>query len=119
MNALDQPLTPEALEGLSRAALRTLRAAVCARHGCRIVSPLLRGRFSGSWYQPSPEYSPNALNDVDRLNLRKIQARETALGGAMTDAADKAHVFDAYQEVGFEALPTPASPARVGFPNRP
>jgi hypothetical protein len=119
LNALDQPLVPEALEGLSRPALRTLRTAICARHGCPIVSPLLRGRFSGSWYQPSAEYSPNLLNEVDRLNFRRIQAREAKLGGAITDAADNAHLVGAYDEIGFEALPTPPSPARVGFPNRP
>ena len=82
------------------------------------MSPLLRSRFSGSWYRPSPEYSLNALNDVDRLNFRQIQARETALGGAVTEAADNAHVASAYREIDFEALPTPPSPARVGFPNR-
>jgi hypothetical protein len=119
LNALDQPLVPEALVGLSRSALRTLRTAICARHGCSIVSPLLRGRFSGSWYQPAADYSPNLLNEVDRLNFRRIQAREAELGGAMTDAADHAHSVGAHDELGFEVLPTPPSPARVGFPNRP
>jgi hypothetical protein len=119
LNALDQPLALEALEGLSRPALRTLRTAICARRGCSILSPLLRLRFSGSWYQPSRESSPNLLNDVDRLNLRKIQARETALGGAITEAADNAHVYRAYHEIGFDTLPHPPSPARLGFPTRP
>ena len=99
--------------------MRTLRTAICARRGCSIASPLLQTRFSSSWYKASPEYSPNALNDVDRLNFRKIQARETALGGAITEAADNAQVFGAYHEIGFETLPNPPSPARVGFPNRP
>jgi WD40 repeat protein len=116
-NALDQPLASEALEGLSRSALRTLRTAICARHGCPIVSPLLRGRLSDGQYTPSPGYSPKLLNDVDRINLRKIQARETALGGAITEAADTAHVFAASHDIGFETLPTRPSPARVGFPN--
>ncbi|HYJ09955.1 MAG TPA: hypothetical protein VEX18_13125, partial [Polyangiaceae bacterium] len=118
-SALEQPLPSEALEGLSLSALRTLRTAICARRGCPIVSPLLRGRLGDGWYARSPGYSTNLLNDVDRINLRRIRARETALGGAITEAADNAHVFAAYHGTGFETLPRPPSPARVGFPNRP
>jgi hypothetical protein len=118
-NALDQPLPPEALDGLSRSGLRTLRTAICARRGCPIVSPTLRSRFSESWYKESPDYSPSLLNDVDRINFRRIQAREAMLGGPITEAADAAYVPSAYSEIGFETLPIPPSPARVGFPNRP
>jgi WD40 repeat protein len=119
LNALDQPLSLAALDGLSRSALRTLRTGICARRGCPIVSPLLRIRFSGGWYTPAPAYSPNLLNDVERANVRLIQAREAALGGAITEAADAAYVSSAYHEVGFETLPNPPSPARVGFPPPP
>jgi hypothetical protein len=118
LNALDQPLPAEALEGLSRSALRTLRTAICARRGCPIASPLLRSRLGDGWYVPSPGYSANLLSNVDRINLRRIRAREAVLGGPITEAGDTAHMFAAYHELGFETLPRPPSPARVGFPNR-
>ncbi len=71
------PLTDSLLEGIPLYELRLLRNEVYARHGRRFETPWLRDHFKNeAWYKPRPEFTTAELSDVEKANVKMIQAVE-------------------------------------------
>lgn len=84
---LDQVLSVERLENLSRRDLRNLRNTIYARRGRAFKSPILQQYFAATdWYQIDPEYTDARLKDADWKNIRLIQSVEQRLGGPILDS---------------------------------
>jgi hypothetical protein len=83
---LDQLLTVEQLENLSRRDLRLLRNLVYARRGYEFKSELLTEYFeSTDWYEPDPSFSEKRLTAIDKKNIRLVRSVEDSLGGPLSD----------------------------------
>ncbi len=71
------PLTDSLLRGLSLYELRLLRNEVYARHGRRFETPWLRDFFKDeTWYTPRREFTIAELSEVEKNNVKLIQAAE-------------------------------------------
>ena len=71
------PLTDTLLHGLTLYDLRILRNEVYARHGRRFETPWLRDHFKNEpWYKPRPEFTIAELSEVEKANVKMIQAVE-------------------------------------------
>jgi len=70
-------LTDSMLRGLSLYDLRVIRNEVYARHGRRFETPWLRAYFKDeAWYTPRPEFTIAELSEVEKNNIKLIQAAE-------------------------------------------
>ncbi len=73
----DRIVTETDLQGRSKAELRVMRNEVYARHGRVFQSPDLHDYFTTKpWYSQNPSYTDSLLTDVDKGNLRILQASE-------------------------------------------
>ena len=71
-------LTDSMLRGVSLYDLRIIRNEVYARHGRRFETPWLRAYFKDeAWYSPRPEFTIAELSEVEKSNVKLIQAAET------------------------------------------
>jgi hypothetical protein len=72
------PLTDSLLRGLSLYDLRIIRNEIYARHGRRFETPWLRAYFKDeAWYSPRPSFTIAELSEVEKTNVKLIQAAET------------------------------------------
>lgn len=70
-------LTDSMLRGLSLYDLRVIRNEVYARHGRRFETPWLHAYFKDeAWYNPRPEFTIAELSEVEKNNVKLIQAAE-------------------------------------------
>ena len=70
-------LTDSMLRGLSLYDLRVIRNEIYARHGRRFETPWLREYFKDeAWYTPRPEFTIAELSEVEKNNVKLIQAAE-------------------------------------------
>lgn len=71
------PLTNSLVRGLTLYDLRIIRNEVYARHGRRFETPWLRDHFKNEpWYTPRPEFTIAELSEVEKANVKLIQAVE-------------------------------------------
>jgi len=71
------PLTDSLLRGVSLYELRILRNEVYARHGRRFGTPWLRAYFKdATWYTPRASFTIAELSDIEKANIKVIQAVE-------------------------------------------
>jgi len=71
------PLTDSLLRGVSLYELRILRNEVYARHGRRFETPWLRAYFKdATWYTPRASFTIAELSDIEKANIKVIQAVE-------------------------------------------
>jgi hypothetical protein len=71
------PLTDSLLRGLTLYDLRLLRNEVYARHGRRFETPWLRDHFKNEpWYMPRANFTIAELSEIEKANIRLIQAVE-------------------------------------------
>ncbi len=71
------PLTDSLLRGVSLYELRILRNEVYARHGRRFETPWLRAYFKDApWYTPRASFTIAALSEIEKANIKVIQAVE-------------------------------------------
>jgi WD40 repeat protein len=83
---LDQVLTGHQLANMDRAQLWLVRNLIYARRGRPFQSAMLRSYSAAlTWYKPDPGFSDKRLTSADRQNLRRVSAREKALGGRFTE----------------------------------
>jgi YARHG domain len=73
----NEPLNDADVSGLSLNELRILRNVHFARYGRKYERPGLGDYFwSRSWYQPRDDFNENMLTDLDKANIKVIQAAE-------------------------------------------
>ena len=73
----NEALTDSDVSGLSANELRILRNVHFARYGRKYEKPGLGDYFyTRAWYQPRDDFSENMLTDLDRANIKVIQAAE-------------------------------------------
>jgi hypothetical protein len=71
-------LTDSLLRGVSLYDLRILRNEVYARHGRRFETPWLRDYFKNEpWYTPRPSFTIAELSEIEKTNIKVIQAVES------------------------------------------
>jgi hypothetical protein len=71
------PLTDSLLRGVSLYEMRILRNEVYARHGRRFQTSWLRDYFKDEpWYRPRADFTIAELSEIERANVRVIQAVE-------------------------------------------
>jgi hypothetical protein len=71
------PLTDSLVRGLSLYDLRLIRNEVYARHGRRFETAWLRAYFKDMpWYTPRQEFTIAELSEVEKNNVKLIQAAE-------------------------------------------
>lgn len=88
---LDHVISVDQLSDLSRRDLRILRNTIYARHGRQFKSRLLQAYFEDmSWYKADPAFTEKRLTKVDTTNIRLIKSVEDSLGGAMSEAEQRA-----------------------------
>jgi hypothetical protein len=72
-----ESLSDSILRGVSLYALRVMRNEVYARHGRRFETPWLRDYFKNQpWYTPRPGFTIAELSEVEKTNVKVIQAVE-------------------------------------------
>ena len=72
------PLTDSLLRGQTLYSLRLLRNEVYARHGRRFETLWLRDHFKNEpWYKPRSEFTIAELSEIEKANVKLIQAFET------------------------------------------
>ena len=70
-------LTDTLLHGVSLYELRILRNELYARHGRRFETPWLRDYFKNEpWYTPRPSFTIAELSEIEKDNIKVIQAVE-------------------------------------------
>ena len=83
---LDEILTVEELQDMSRKDLRLVRNTIYARHGYEFKSPILEDYFMFmDWYKPDPKFTEKMLSKVDWKNIKLVKSIEDELGGPMRD----------------------------------
>jgi len=83
---LDELLTLDELQDMSRKDLRLLRNTIYARKGYMFKSSILAEYFVYmDWYKENQNFSEELLSSVDWKNIKLIQSVENELGGPMTD----------------------------------
>jgi hypothetical protein len=88
---LDQQLSTDSVDHMSRRDLRLLRNMVYARRGRPFRSPIVREYFERTdWYKADASYSDARLTAVDRRNIKVIQSAEIKAGGPLYDRAHAA-----------------------------
>lgn len=76
---------------LDPAELRILRNTIFAQYGYRFRSADLQRHFSRfDWYKPDSEFSESRLSYLDRGNIDRIRAFETAYSGSSGNTVDTA-----------------------------
>ncbi len=77
---VDSVIREAELQGRSLAELRVMRNEVYARHGRVFDAPDLRNYFGKkNWYKQNPAYADTLLSDVDKENVKVIQAYEAKI----------------------------------------
>jgi hypothetical protein len=83
---LDEQLTVEQIDDMSRRGLRLLRNSIYARRGREFKSPVLQMYFAEkTWYEPNPDFTEAMLTEVDKRNIKLVQSMEDRLGGPMKE----------------------------------
>lgn len=79
---LDQLLSMDDLNTLSRRDLRMLRNTIYARRGRPFDSEVVKSYFkAAAWYKPNAGYSDSLLTEIDRKNIAIVRSVELSVGG--------------------------------------
>jgi hypothetical protein len=80
-----QPVTRSLLEGLFLEDASQMRQEIYARHGKVFKEPWLQKYFSSfAWYKADPNFTDDALTDVEKKNIATIAAYEKRAVTAMS-----------------------------------
>ncbi len=81
----NETLTDSDVSGLSPQELRILRNVHFARYGRKYEKPGMGDYFyTRPWYQPREDFKENMLTDLDRSNIKVIQAAEDRIVAAQS-----------------------------------